>query len=435
MTPLPIPTLSETSTALCFVLILLVPLAGAGVALINTGLGRSRSAAHSMMTSLVVIAIAALVYFACGFSWQGLVGRSAHLFTIGQAGWNWIAAESFFMRGLALDGSPASLAVLLQLFTVGLAALIPVGAGAERWRLGAICASTALLAGWTYPLFAHWVWGGGWLAQLGTNYGLGRGFVDAGGSSTIQVVGGLTALSIAWILGPRRGKYSAQGMPAAIPAHNTVFVIFGCVLALVGWLGLNSAGALLFAGVGVERVVLIAVNTMLAAASAGLTAAIITRLRFGKPDASLTANGWMGGLVASSAGCAFVKPAVAVIVGSVAGGLVVFTIEWLEFKLKIDDPGGAISVHAVGGIWGVLAVGLFAQIPGENAGQLLAQIVGIATLVGFVLPMTYGLNWLLNRLYPQRVAVGGERQGMDLHELGAEAYPEFVTHSDEFIPR
>jgi len=433
--PLPIPTLSETSTALCFVLILLVPLAGAGIALINTGLGRSRSAAHSLMTSLVVIAIAALVYFGCGFSWQGFVGRPAHLFTIGHAGWNWIAAESFFMRGLALDGSPASLAVLLQLFTVGLAALIPVGAGAERWRLGAICASTALLAGWTYPLFAHWVWSGGWLAQLGTNYGLGRGFVDAGGSSTIQVVGGLTALSIAWILGPRRGKYSVQGMPAAIPAHNTVFVIFGCVLALVGWLGLNPAGALLFAGVGVERVVLIAVNTMLAAAAAGLTAAIITRLRFGKPDASLTANGWMGGLVASSAGCAFDKPAVAVIVGSVAGGLVVFTIEWLEFKLKIDDPGGAISVHAVGGIWGVLAVGLFAQIPGENAGQLLAQIVGIATLVGFVLPMTYGLNWLLNRLYPQRVAVDGERQGMDLHELGAEAYPEFVTHSEEFIPR
>ena len=435
MTPLPIPTLSETSTALCFALILLVPLAGAGVALINTGLGRSRSAAHSMMTSLVVIAIAALVYFACGFSWQGFVGRPAHFFTIGHAGWSWIAAESFFMRGLALDGSPALLAVLLQLFSVGLAALIPLGAGADRWRLGAICASTALLAGLTYPLFAHWVWGGGWLAQLGTNYGLGRGFVDAGGSSTIQVVGGLTALSIAWILGPRRGKYSAQGMPAAIPAHNIVFVIFGCVLGLVGWLGLNSAGALLFAGVGVERVVLIAVNTILAAASGGLTAAIVTRLRFGKPDASLTANGWMGGLVASSAGCAFVKPAVAVIVGSVAGALVVFAIEWLEFKLKVDDPGGAISVHTVGGIWGILAVGLFAQIPGENGGQLLAQIVGVAALMGFVLPMTYGLNWLLNRFHQQRVAVDGERQGMDLHELGAEAYPEFVTHSEEFIPR
>src|SRR5436190_7886476 len=427
--------LSETSTPLCFALILLVPLAGAGLALINTGLGRSRRAAHSMMTSLIVIAIAAVVYFGCGFSWQGYVGRPAHFVTIGHAGWNWIAAEPFFMRGLALDGSPASLAALLQLYSVGLTALIPLGAGVDRWRLGAICASTALFAGLTYPLFAHWVWGGGWLAQLGTNYGLGRGFVDAGGSSTIQVVGGLTALSIAWILGPRRGKYSAQGMPAAIPAHNIVFVIFGCVLGLVGWLGLNSAGALLFAGVGVERVVLIAVNTILAAASGGLTAAIVTRLRFGKPDASLTANGCMSGLVASSAGCAFVKPAVAGIVGSVAGALVVFAIEWLEFKLKVDDPGGAISVHTVGGIWGILAVGLFAQIPGENGGQLLAQIVGVAALMGFVLPMTYGLNWLLNRFHQQRLAVEGERQGMDLHELGAEAYPEFVTNSDELIPR
>jgi len=432
--PLTIPALSEMSTALCFLLILLVPLAGAGLSLINTGLGRSRSSAHSMMTSLMAIAIAAIVYFVCGFSWQGFVSRPAHFISIGHAAWNWIAAEPFFMRGLVFDSSPTSLAVLLQMFSVGLAALIPLGSGAERWRLGAICASTAILAGWTYPLFAHWVWGGGWLAQLGTNYGLGRGFVDVGGSSTIQIVGGLTALSISWILGPRRGKYSSQGMPSAIPAHNAVFVIFGSVLALVGWLGLNSAGALLFSGTGAERVVLVAVNTILAAASAGLTAAVVTGLRFGKPDASLTANGWMAGLVASSAGCVFFKPAVAVIVGSVAGG-VIFAIEWLEFNLEVDDPGGSISVHALAGIWGVLAVGLFVQIPGENAGQLLAQIVGVATLVGFILPITYGLNWFLNHFYPQRVAVGGERQGMDLHELGAEAYPEFVTHSEEFIPR
>jgi ammonium transporter, Amt family len=433
--PLATPALSETSTALCFLFILLVPLATTGLSLINTGLGRSRSSAHSMMTSLLVTAIAAIIYFVCGFSWQGFAGLPAHLIPIGHAGWNWIAAEPLFMRGLALDSSPVSLAVLLQVFSVGLAALIPLGAGAERWRLGAICGSTAILAGWTYPLFAHWAWGGGWLAQLGINYGLGQGFVDVGGSSTIQGVGGLTALSIAWILGPRRGKYSSQGMPSAIPAHNTVFVIFGSLLALVGWLGLNSAGALLFSGMGLERVSLVAVNTVLAAASAGLTAALVTRLRFGKPDASLTANGWMAGLVAGSAGCAFFKPPVAVIVGSVAGGLVIFAIDCFEFKFKVDDPGGAIAVHTVGGLWGILAVGLFAHIPGEKAGQLIAQIVGIATLVGFVLPLTYGLNWLLNRFYPLRVGPDGERQGMDLHELGAEAYPEFVTHTEEFIQR
>src|SRR5260370_13697149 len=224
---------------------------------------------------------------------------------MGHTGWNWIAVEPFFMRGLELGWSPASLAVLLQVFSVGLAALIPLGAGADRWRLGASCASTAVLAGWTYPLFAHCVWGGGWLAQLGANYGLGRGFVDAGGSSTIQVVAGLTALSIAWIIGPRRGKYSANGMPAAIPAHNAVFVIFGCLLALVGWLGLNCAGALLFFGTGVERVVLIAVNTVLAAAAAGLSAAGDYPLPFRQNRPFAIRQRRVGGALGPRSECAF----------------------------------------------------------------------------------------------------------------------------------
>src|SRR5437868_5056110 len=274
--------LSEIQTAMCIFFVLLAPLAGAGVALMNAGLGRSRNAAHAMMAALCVIAIATCVYFLCGRAFQGYAGGLGRSIAIGGKQWNWIGSDPWFFRGLAaftgggvpLDTAPALLAACLGVFGAAVAGLIPLGSGADRWRLGAICASTALLAGVTFPLFAHWVWGGGWLAQLGTNYGLGRGFVDAGGSSTIQVVGGLTALSIAWILRPRRGKYSAQGMPAAIPAHNTVFVIFGCVLTLVGWLGLNPAGALLFAGVGVERVVLIAVNTILAAASGGLTAAM-----------------------------------------------------------------------------------------------------------------------------------------------------------------
>jgi Amt family ammonium transporter len=166
-----------------------------------------------------------------------------------------------------------------------------------------------------------------------------------------------------------------------------------------------------------------------------LTSTAVTYTRFGKPDASLIANGWIGGLVASSAACAFLKPATAVIVGMVAGGLVTLAVEWFEFGLKVDDPGGAISVHAIGGIWGVLAVGLFGEFSGQTSGQFLAQLIGIATLIGFVLPLTYGLNWLLNRFYPQRVDIDGERQGMDLRELGADAYPEFVIHSEEYIQR
>ena len=444
MTQAQVPEWSDAAQALCAALILMVPLAAAGLALINAGLGRSRSAAHAMLGSVSVVAVAMVAYFVCGWSWQGFPGRPAHVFTMGGKPWNWIGAEPFFFRGLPLDGSRAALAAWLEMFSVGIAALIPLGAGNDRWRLGASCASTALLAGWTYPLFAHWVWGGGWLAQLGVNRGLGYGFLDVGGAGAIQAVGGLTALSIAWILGPRRGKYAADGTPAAIPGHNAILVLFACFLTWIGWIGLNGSGSLLLAGVGTAGVPLVAVNTTLSAAAAALAAAGITRMRFGRPDASLCANGWTGGLVASSAACAFVDPTAAVLIGGIAGTLVTFSVEWLDARLGVDDPAGSISVHAAGGLWGVLALGMFARIPREwvlngtgagNPNQWLAQLIGIATLIGFVLPLTYSLNWLLNRFYRQRVSAEGELHGLDLYELGAGAYPEFVTHREDFRPR
>jgi ammonium transporter, Amt family len=432
LVPQELPPLSQ---AICIFCILLVPLTLAGISLINTGLGRSRSSAHVMMSSLCVMSIAAVVYCVCGFHWEGFPGQPAHVFTFATNPWDWLGAGRFFLGGIAWNGSAASLAVCLQLFSVGLVAVIPLGAGADRWKLGASCASTALLAGWIYPLFAHWVWGGGWLAQLGTNFGLGRGFLDAAGSSTIQIVGGLSGLSAAWLLGPRRGKYSSNGMPAAIPGHNAIYVLFGCLLAFAGWLGLNSAGAMLFAGILPEKIVLIAANTLLSAASAALVTELITQMRFGKPDASLTANGWVGGLVASSAAGAFIHPAEAIIIGIIAGALVTMSVQWLEFNLKVDDPTGSISVHGLAGIWGILAAGLFARFQTPVKGQFIAQLVGLATLLGFIFPLTYGLNALVSRFYPYRVSMDGERQGMDLHELGADAYPEFVTHSDEYSQR
>jgi Amt family ammonium transporter len=421
----------------CVVCILLVPLAAGGLALMNAGLGRSRGAAHTMIASLSIFAVAVIAYFACGFAVQGFAGGPRHVLSAGGKQWDWIGAGPFFFRKFELDGSTGSLVAVFSMLCAGLAALIPLGAAAERWRLRAMCASTALLAGFTFPLFNHWV-RVGWLEQVGINYGLGCGFIDVGGSSWIQAVGGLSALSVVWILGPRRGKYSPTKMPNAIPAHSAVFVVFGAVLCWVGWLGLNSAGAILFGGETPGQTVLVIVNTTLAAAAAGLAALIVTGLRFGRPDASLTCNGWIGGLVASSAGCLFIKPAEAVVVGAVAGILVPYSVEWLEFGLKVDDPGGSISAHAAGGIWGLLAVGLFARLPGEsgsNSGQFIAQVVGIATLLGFVLPVTYGVNRLLNWFVPYRVSLEGERQGMDLHELGADAYPEFVVHTEEFIQR
>ena len=429
---MPIPSLSPIESAICFVVILFVPFAAAGLAMVSSGLGRCRSAAHVMTASVCVFGVAALVYVAIGFSWQGLAGGEAHSLVIGGKSWNWIAAEAFFLRGVQFDLSAKSLLVLLQIFSVGMVAIIPLSAGAERWKLGAACASSALLAGWIYPLFAHWAWGGGWLAQLGANCGLGRGFIDGGGGGTIQVVGGVTALSITWILGPRQGKFSSEGIPAAIPGHNAVLALTGCFLAWIGWIALNSAGAILFAGAELAKVVLIAINTTLSAAAAGLIAALLTRMRFGKPDASLTANGWIGGLVASSPAAAFLKPALAILIGAMAGFLVLSAIDFLESRLAIDDPGGAVSVHAVAGILGLLSVSIS---DAQSSGQFLAQLAGISTLLGLVLPLTYGLNWILNRFYRQRVEEDGERLGMDLYELGAGAYPEFVVHSDEFMQR
>jgi len=386
-----------------------------------------------MLASLCAMAVAVVVFAAWGFAWQGLATHPGHTAMLGGRPWSLLGAEPWLLRGLPMDGSPWSLSLLLQMFATALVVLIPLGATSDRWRLTACAFSTTLLTGITYPLFAHWVWGGGWLSQLGANYGLGRGFLDGGGAGVIQVVGGMTALSMACILGPRHGKYMADGMPAAIPGHNTVYVLFGCLLAWLGWIGLDSAGAILFAGVATGRVPLIAINTTLCAAVSGLTAVVITGKRFGRPDASLSGNGWMGGLVASSAAAAFVRPAAAILIGLVAGILVSYAVDSLEFRIGVDDPGGAVSVHLVGGLWGLLAVALFGNF--AEPYQWLAQVVGIATLLGFVLPLTYGLNALLNRFYPQRVEPEGERQGMDLHELGSGAYPDFVTHSDEFLQR
>jgi ammonium transporter, Amt family len=429
---------------LCLLSILLMPFAAAGQGLIQAGLGRSRSAAHALLTTVCALAVTSIVFVLLGFSWSGFAGGAAHAFTLHGARWDWMGAEPLLARGVHFDGggtNPSAniaigLVLCFEMFAVAIAAIIPIGAGTDRWRLLAFLASTTLFGAITWPVFAHWAWGGGWLSRVGTTFKLGAGFIDAGGSATIHVVGGLTALSLAWILGARKGKYAGDGTATAIPGHNIVVVLVGCILALVGWLGVNSAGSLLFYGAGAARMAGIIVNTVLGASAASLAALGMTRWRFGKPDASLIANGWVAGLVAGGAGCAFVAPGAAIGTGVIAGVLVVFSVDLLEQKLLIDDPGGAISVHAVCGIWGVLAAGLFiGAAPGMRGAQILAQAVGIATLLGFLLPLTYGLNWLLNRVVAQRVDRDGDWHGMDIRELGAGAYPEFVVHNDEFVPR
>jgi Amt family ammonium transporter len=420
---------------LCLICILLSPLAAAGLALIHQGLGRSRSAAHAMLATLCVLAIAAIVFVLLGASWAGYPGGAAHSFQAGGSQWNWLGNEAVFARSIPLDGSPGSLVLCLQVFAVGLAAILPLSAGTDRWRLAPICLAAAVFAGFIYPLFAHWIWGGGWLAQLSTNFGLAP-FLDSGGAGVIQVTGGLTALSVAWILGPRRGKYSDDGMATAIPGHNIVLVLFGCILALIGWIGLESAASMLFYGVAPGQIVGVIINAVLSASAGCLAAVVTTQIRYRKPDASLSANGWTAGLVAGSAAGAFVSPLAAIFTAAVAGVITTYLVELFELRLLVDDPGGAISVHAEAGIWGLFAAGIFSNRSAAPFGmQLLSQAIGIATLLGFMLPLIHGCNLLLNRILPYRVDRDGDWQGMDIRELGAGAYPEFVIHADEFVPR
>ncbi len=421
--------LTETGAAVCMVCVLLVPLVGAGLVLVHAGFGRGRSAAHSILSAMCVFAVAVLVYFVIGFGFQGYIGEPAHVWSIGGRHWNLLGAERLMLRGVVFNGSALSLVACLQLFSVGIAAMIPLGAGSERWRLGASCASTALLAGITYPIFAHWVWGGGWLAQLGDAASCGSGAIDAGGGGVIQAVGGMTALSITWILGARRGKYEMNAM--AIPGHNMAFVLFGCMLTLAGWLGLDTAGAMLFAGAAISSIALIAVNNLVAASTSLLTALIVTRIRFGKPDASITANGFVIGLVSISSACSLISPVEAAAIGLVAGLLVPFSVEWLD-RLGFDDPSGSISVHALGGLWSVIAAGMFVHL---RPGQWLAQLAMVSALLGFVLPLAYCLNLLLNRIYRQRIHKDGERQGLDMCELGGGAYPENAPVTNDFLSR
>jgi len=421
------PAVSEGAFALILVLLLLAPLAIAGLALINAGLGRSRSAAQALLGNVAILAVAAIVFVLVGATFTGLPDGPSHIFHLSGKPWNWLGEGSFLFTGFSAASPRSQLALLYELLAVGLAALIPWGSGADRLRLTAGCAAAAVLAALVFPLFAHWVWTGGWLAQLGVNFGLGAGFLDPGGAATVHVLGGLSAIAIVWITGSRRGKFPKEGFSTAMPGHNAAYILFGCLVALVGWLAFNLAGQLLWLQAPLTALPVTAINTILAASGALAATFTVTRIRFGKPDASLCANGWLAGLVASSACAAMVSPLSALFIGVVAGVITPLLVEVLELAVSIDDPSGAISAHAVSGLWGLAAAGLFAG----GTGQFLAQLIGIATLLGLILPLVYLLFWLLNRAVPFRVEADGERIGMDLHELGGGAYPEFVIHRDE----
>jgi len=318
------------------------------------------------------------------------------------------------------------------------AATIPTGAMAERWKFAAFVVFSVFIGALIYPLFANWTWGGGWLSQLGVNLGLGHGHVDFAGSSVVHMTGGVIALVGAWLIGPRRGKYNADGTPNAIPGHNIPMALVGTFILCFGWFGFNPGSTL--AGSDL-RIGVIATNTMLAGAAGSVTAMLYMWWKYGKPDPSMMANGALAGLVAITAPCAFVTAPSAVLIGGVAGVLVCAAVFFIDGKLHIDDPVGAISVHGVNGFWGILSVGLLADgtygdgwngVNGAvrglfygDASQLVAQLVGGLTNFVAVGAMTYAAYKLTAVLVGgHRVSADVEELGLDLPEMGALAYPD-----------
>jgi Amt family ammonium transporter len=287
-----------------------------------------------------------------------------------------------------------------------------------------------------YPIFGNWMWGGGWLASLGQNLGLGHGAVDFAGSSVVHMTGGMTALAGALAIGPRIGKFRRDGTIGVMPGHNLPMAMLGTLILAFGWFGFNAG--LTFAATD-ARVAEIAVNTMLSSAAGAIVSLLFVWRRHRKPDVAMAANGMLGGLVAVTAGCAFVAPAAAVLIGVIAGALVVFAVGILERRFRVDDPVGAVAVHAVCGAWGMIALGIFADgsygegwngMPGPvrgllvgDGGQLGAQIVAVVVNAIFVFSAATAFFRLSDRLIGNRVGAEAESVGLDTLEMGSDAYP------------
>ena len=431
----------------------------AGFALVETGLCRAKNANHTMMMNFMVYGVGMFAYWLIGFTLQmGGVGAVANL-----GGTPPLSAEYaitlfgkpfgiFGQHGMFLtQGGTYDVAVmvvfLFQMVFMDTALTIVTGAAAERWKYASFIISSFVLGAFIYPLFANWAWGGGWLANLGTNFGLGKGYCDFAGSGVVHAVGGLTALALAIIIGPRLGKFTRDGKPNAIVGHDIVLVLTGCFILAFGWFGFNPGSTLGASGNGSLRIGSIAVNTMLAGMAGGFSAMFYMWIRYGKPDASMSGNGLLAGLVAITAPSGFVNSISAVVIGLIAGVLVCLSVEFVERKMKVDDPVGAISVHGTNGLWGVIAVGLFADgrsnyggswngVTGSvtglfygDAGQLVAQLIGVVTLIGVVFTLSFVLNLAVDAIVGQRVSAKAELEGLDLPEIGALGYPEFELKS------
>src|SRR5262245_53947086 len=424
-----------------------------GFAMVETGLTQAKNAAHTFAMNFMIYPLGMIGFYVLGFGimFGGLGGILTmggyaglnHEVTISLFGktFGLFGAKGFFLTGAGYDTAVFAL-FLFQMVFMDTTATIPTGAMAERWKYSAFVIYGLLVGSIIYPVFGNWVWGGGWLSQLGANFGLGHGHVDFAGSSVVHLTGGVLAFVGASIIGPRLGKYKKDGTPNVIPAHSIPMAMIGTFILAFGWFGFNPGSTL--AGTDL-RISVVATNTMLAGAFGAFAATLwMWWVRSGKPDPSMMCNGMLAGLVAITAPCAFVNAPSACLIGVVSGILVVEAALFIERQLKIDDPVGAIAVHGVNGAWGCLALGLLADgtygdgwngVPGTvkglfygDASQFVAQAIGVSAnfiAIGILAFITFKINDLVFGL---RVKPSVEAEGLDMDEMGVPGYVGVVDN-------
>ena len=378
----------------------------AGFALVEVGFTRAKNAINIMMKNLMDFSMGSLAYWAIGF---------ALMFGVSKSGW--IGTSGFFLSDFKPGGDPWVLAFwMFQVVFAATAATIVSGAMAERTKFTGYLIYSLFVSAFIYPIFGSWAWGGlfhggGWLQKLG--------FIDFAGSTVVHSVGGWTALAGAIVLGPRLGKYGKDGSTRPILGHNIPLAALGVFILWLGWFGFNP-GSTTAAN---KDIAMIFVNTNLAAAAGAVLAMFTAWVRFGKPDAGMSLNGALAGLVAITSPCASVSPLSAVIIGAVAGIIVVLSVFFFD-RIKVDDPVGAISVHGVNGVWGTLAAGIF-NMGGTSAKIIGVQVLGIGSCFVWTFCTAFILFKLIDKTIGLRVSPEEEATGLDIGEHGGNAYPDF----------
>ena len=442
-------SLTETQNALnivwTMVAAFLVMFMQAGFALVETGLTRAKNVAHTMGMNFLVYAIGIIGFLFVGFGLQmggvgAVFGADPVLtkeFTVHILGKSFglFGMTGFMLHPVSTFTAGVAATFVFQMVFMDTTATIPTGGCAERWKFTSFVLFSFVIAALIYPIYANWVWGTGWLSALGTNFGLGHGHVDFAGSSVVHLTGGVLALTLAKMLGPRIGKYTPDGRVNPIPAHNIPQVLTGTFILAFGWFGFNAGSTL--SGMD-SRLAVVAANTMIASATGAFGAYLYVKLRWGKADPSWLANGMLAGLVAITAPCAFVSAWAAALIGAVAGVLVVVAAIFIDTKLKIDDPVGASAVHGVNGAWGVLALGLFANgtygqglngvpygVTGllyGDSGQFAAEVVGLLANIAWVAPVSALAFFVIGKIVGNRISIEEEIAGLDVGEMGVLGY-------------